>query len=120
MTPFEDLLDDLADEQEALRAVLARMTEAQWDLPSHAPGWLVRDQVTHLAHFDEKATLAIQDADAFRADAAATRVGEGRASHEARYMARGRALAPHELIRWWREAGARLVAAARGLDGKTR
>ena len=48
MTPYEDLLNDLADEQEALGSVLTRMTDAQWDLPSHAPGWLVRDQVTHL------------------------------------------------------------------------
>jgi len=48
MTPYEQLLDDLAAEQAALDAVLGRMTEAQWDRPSHAPGWLVRDQVTHL------------------------------------------------------------------------
>jgi len=120
MAPFHDLVDDLADEQEALSAVLARMTDAQWDLPSHAPGWLVRDQVTHLAHFDEKAMLAIHDADAFRADVAARRVGEGRADYEARYMARGRALAPPALVLWWQEAAARLVAAARGIDGKTR
>ena len=120
MTPFEQLLDDLADEQEALGSVLTRMTDAQWDLPSHAPGWLVRDQVTHLAHFDEKATLAIMDADAFHADVAATRAAEGRDSYEARYMARGRALAPRALVLWWQEAGARLVAAARGVDGKTR
>ena len=73
MTAYEELLDDLAAEHRALDAVLARMTDAQWDLPSHAPGWLARDQVTHLAHFDEAAALAIADADAFRADAAATR-----------------------------------------------
>jgi hypothetical protein len=36
------LLGDLADEHRALDAVLARMTDAQWDLPSHAPGWLAR------------------------------------------------------------------------------
>ena len=57
MTPYDELLDDLADEHRALDAVLARMTDAQWDLPSHAPGWLARDQVAHLAHFDEAAAL---------------------------------------------------------------
>ena len=65
MTPYDELLDDLAAEHRALDAVLARMTDAQWDLPSHAPGWLARDQVAHLAHFDEAAALAITDADAF-------------------------------------------------------
>ena len=120
MTPFDELLDDLADEQGALDLVLARMTAAQWDLPSHAPGWRVRDQITHLAHFDEKAALAIADADAFRADAAATRGAEGRDRYEARYLQRGRAVTPGALVDWWRRAGAALVAAARALDGKAR
>jgi uncharacterized protein (TIGR03084 family) len=35
-------------------------------------------------------------------------------------MARGRALAPRALAGWWQEAGAKLVDAARGVDGKTR
>ena len=43
MTPYEQLLEDLVAEQAALDAVLGGMTDAQWDLPSHAPGWLVRD-----------------------------------------------------------------------------
>ena len=120
MTPFDELLDDLAEEHLALDSVLARVTDAQWELPSHAPGWLVRDQITHLAHFDERATIAIVDANVFRADVAATREGEGRAGYEARYMARGRALAPPALLHWWRDAGAKLVAAARTVDGKAR
>ncbi len=120
MTPFEELLDDLASEHRALGSVLARLTDAQWELPSHAPGWLVRDQVTHLAHFDEKATLAILDADAFRADVAATREGDGRAGYERRYLARGRAMTPPALAGWWQGAGEQLVAAARTVDAKTR
>src|SRR6185503_10402626 len=85
MTPYDELLHDLAAEHRALDAVLARMTDAQWDLPSHAPGWLVRDQVAHLAHFDEAAALAIADAEAFRADAAATRGSGDRGAYEKRY-----------------------------------
>ncbi len=92
MTPYDELLDDLAAEQAALDAVLARMTDAQWDLPSHAPGWLVRDQVTHLAHTDETATLAITDPTAFRADAVAARAAVDRGTYEARYLARGRSI----------------------------
>jgi uncharacterized protein (TIGR03084 family) len=120
MTTPTELLDDLAEEHRALGSVLARVTDAQWDLESPAPGWRVRDQITHLAHFDEKATLAIVDANAFRADVAATRGPEGRGSYEARYMARGRELAPLALVGWWRDAGARLVDAARPIDAKAR
>lgn len=120
MTPYELLLDDLAAEQAALDAVLGQMTDAQWDRPSHAPGWLVRDQVTHLAHVDEVATLAITDAEAFRADAVAARTAVDRQAYEARYLARGRAMRPPALCAWWREAAVKLVAAARALDPKAR
>ena len=113
-------MDDLAAEHRALDAVLERVTDTQWDLPTHAPGWLVRDQVAHLAHFDEKATLAIVDADAFRADVAAARAGGGRDGYEARYLARGRALTPPTLVAWWKAAAERLVAAGRAVDARAR
>jgi len=116
-TTLEELLDDLADEQRALDAVLARMEEVQWDLPTHAPGWSVRDQVSHLAHFDETAALAITDAEAFRADAARAREADGYAR---RYLDRGRAMIPSALLAWWRGASAALVEAGRGVDPKAR
>jgi uncharacterized protein (TIGR03084 family) len=120
MTPYAQLLEDLAAEQAALDAVLGGMTDAQWDLPSHAPGWLVRDQVTHLAHFDEAAALAITDAAAFRAEAVAARAGVDRGTYEARYLGRGRAMNPSALRAWWRGAGATLLAAARTIEPKAR
>lgn len=120
MTPYEELIDDLAAEQRALDGVLARMDDAQWDLPSHAPRWLARDQVTHLAHFDEAAALAITDPDAFRADAIAARAGLERGEYEARYLAKGRAMSPADLRAWSQESGAKLVDAARSVDAKAR
>src|SRR5262249_7581348 len=111
---------DLRAEQLALDRVLSAMHEAQWELPSHAPGWLVRDQVTHLAHFDEVARLAMIDAAAFRADAKALHASGDRVGHEARDLARGRAMTPAALHQWWRTAGAELAQAAPGLDAKTR
>jgi len=120
MTPYERLVDDLAAEQAALDAVLGQMTGAQWDLPSPAPGWSVRDQVTHLAHVDEIATLAITTAEAFRAQASDALAAVDRQAYEARYLARGRAMRPAALRAWWREASATLIAAARPLDSKAR
>src|SRR5262249_20250436 len=43
-----------------------------------------------------------------------------RVGHEARYLARGRAMTPAALHQWWRTAGAELAQAAPGLDAKTR
>src|SRR4030095_15392459 len=120
MTPYAQLLEDLAAEQAALDTVLSRMTDAQWDLPSHAPGWLVRDQVTHLGHVDEIAARAITDPDGFRKEAAGALTAPDRAEYEMRYLSHGRAMKPSELRTWWREAGARVLAAARPLDPKVR
>lgn len=120
MTPLGEVLEDLAAEHRALNGVLVRMRDAHWELPTHAPGWLVRDQVTHLAHFDERARLAIVDADAFRADARSAQRSGGPAAYERRYLSRGRAMTAAALLEWWRTASADLVAAARTLDAKTR
>lgn len=120
LTPYEQLLDDLAAEQAALDAVLGRMTDAQWDLASHAPGWLVRDQIAHLAHFDEAAALAMADPDAFRKNAVAARASVDRGTYETRYLSRGRAMRPPELRAWWHEAGEKLLAAASPIDPKAR
>jgi uncharacterized protein (TIGR03084 family) len=118
--PLGEVVEDLAAEHLALDGVLARMDDAQWELPTHAPGWLVRDQVTHLAHFDETARLAIVDSDRFRADVESARTSDGPTGYEQRYLARGRAMSPAALRARWRETSAALVAAARDLDPKAR
>ena len=113
-----EVIDDLAAEQAALEAVLVRMADDVWERSSHAPGWLARDQVAHLATFDETAALAIVDADAFRA--AARAVADPSVSFEEQYLAKGRALSHAELLAWWRAASSSLIAATRTMDGKAR
>jgi len=120
VTPLEEVVEDLAAEQAALDAALARMPARAWDLPTHAPGWLARDQVTHLAHFDEAATRAIVDPDAFRAEVAERLGGGDRGGYEQRYLARGRGMSPAALHEWWRTAGAALVRAGRAVSPKAR
>ena len=55
------LLDDLEAEHADLEALLEPLDEASWELPTPAEGWAVRDQVSHLAFFDDAATMAIVD-----------------------------------------------------------
>ena len=120
MTKLEEIRADLAAEHDALEGVLVRLADPQWDLPTHAPGWLVRDQISHLARFDETATLAITDPVAFRAHAAGLLAGSAATEHERLYLARGRAMTPAELLGWWRAASAAFVAASRSLDPAAR
>ena len=117
-TTFEQVLNDLEAEHAALELVLNAMSPAGWDTPTHAPGWAVRDQVSHLAFFDEAATLAIRRPLAFMDEVKASRSRES--DQEGRYLEHGRSRSQHAVLDWWRNAGGNLVAAARGLDPKAR
>ena len=63
------LTADLAAESAELYEVLSVLAETDWHCDTPAAGWTVRDQVTHLAYFDEAATLSATDPYRFRAEA---------------------------------------------------
>lgn len=108
------LLDDLAEESADVDALLQPLTPEQWDLPTPAVGWAIRDQVSHLAYFDETAALAVTDPEQFRVDAE-------------RAMARGvdfadaiakdfRDRSPHELRCWFRTTRRAMITIFRQAD----
>src|SRR3990172_1323818 len=117
-TRLDEIIDDLEEEQAALGRVLDALSAADWGAPTHAPGWSVRDQVSHLAFFDEAASLAITNRDAFVAGAHADL--QAGSDMEGRYLARGRSMAPSGVLDWWRTASSALIAAARTLDPRAR
>src|SRR3990172_2614763 len=117
-TRLDEIIDDLEEEQAALGRVLDALSTADWDTPTHAPGWSVRDQVSHLAFFDEAASRAMADHDAFVAEASAAL--QSGSDLEGRYLARGRSMAPSGVLDWWRTASSALIAAARTLDPRGR
>jgi uncharacterized protein (TIGR03084 family) len=53
-----DLMADLRAEQQAVRDVLADVPPTAFDLPTRSAGWRIRDQIGHLAYYDEQAQLA--------------------------------------------------------------
>lgn len=63
---IDGLCDDLLAERADTLALVADLDAAGWATPTPAEGWTILDQVTHLAWFDEAATQAIVDPDAFR------------------------------------------------------
>ncbi len=111
------IVDDLEAEQADLGSLLERLSQEEWDRPTHAPGWMVRDQVMHLSQADESATLALRDPEGFRAAAQERREG---GSAEQRYLAEGRALTFDALFDQWKRTAAELVDTARTADSTVR
>ncbi len=112
------LLEDLVAETEVVVAMLAPLEDASWDLPTPAVGWAIRDQVSHLAYFDEAALLSLRDPEQFRADAAALSVyGDSFPDEIAK---RYRDVAPAKLLAWFKDARAAMVASFAGVDARHR
>jgi uncharacterized protein (TIGR03084 family) len=106
---LSDVLADLSAECAELDAVVAPLSDPDWQRETPAPGWTIAHQVGHLAWTDDVATLAATDADAFAAALQAVvaefetyvdRAAAERADH-----------APAEILAGWR-AGRQALAAA--------
>jgi uncharacterized protein (TIGR03084 family) len=116
------LLDDLVAETTVLTGMLAPLDALAWEWPTPAPGWAIRDQVSHLAYFDEAATLAATDPDRFRAETAALTGGldtPGAALSD-QIAGQYRQLPAAELREWLGRARAEYVRVLGGLDARTR
>lgn len=110
------LCDDLSAEHDDLDRIVAGLDERAWDTPTASPGWSVRDQVSHLWFFDQKAVLALTDPAAFVADARELMAAGGT---EASVVA-GRSIAGGELLGRWRSDRAALIATAVAVDPSSR
>ncbi len=113
-----ELCDDLLAERADLEALLEPLDEAGWRTPTPAPGWQVLDQVTHLAWFDEAATLAITDPEAFRSGRAEVLADvDGFVDRVAReHHDRSGA----DVLAWLHRTGGQLTTAARASDPTVR
>jgi len=62
---MKQICEDLRTEHEELDAVLSDLDEEQWMIMTPSPGWNIKDQVRHLAYFDDRAALSASDVDTF-------------------------------------------------------
>jgi len=118
MSEYDALRDDLSAEQQALADVLVTAPADSWRLPTHAEGWLVRDQVFHLWHYDDLAALSITDEDAFiaiRDPAFADPV-----AYERGHLQQAAEMGPAQLYDSWVAGRARLRQALASVDARTR
>src|SRR5256885_13348305 len=115
------LVDDLRAETLALeQRVLAPLRADDWDAATPAPGWAVRDQVSHLAWFDDAAIRAVTTPDDFRAQAEEALRGGPDAVDPDDIAARHRSLPLASLREWFRASRARLLDVLAGLDPAAR
>ena len=112
------LLSDLEDETRPLVEVLTHLHPSQWVLSTPAEGWSITDQVSHLAYFDEAATLAATDPERFRREAAEL---VARGPNFTSYVAEScRSIPPRDLMDWFRKTRADYIETFSGLEPGTR
>lgn len=113
---LDAILEDLAGEHGALDAIVDGLPDERWDAPTPADRWRVRDQIGHLAFFDQQGALAATDAERFVSE---TKAGlADRKTFAARTEQLGRDHTGDELLGIWRSARSSCIAALRGVpDG---
>jgi len=107
------LIADLAAETAALRELTDPLADADWRLPTPAAGWIVADQVSHLAYFDEVSVTAAVDPKRFADIADQARSG---ATDADAIAAQFRGMPPAELQEWFATARDRFLEVFSGLD----
>lgn len=108
------LLADLAAETQIVDQLLSDLDAGDWERATPAQGWAIRDQVSHLAYFDDVAVLAAQDADSFETTKnEVTVLGDDFVD---RVAERYRGMAPDELLEWFASSRRRLITVFSAID----
>ena len=115
---YPALLSDLRFESAHLMSVLGELTSEQWDAATPASGWAVRDQVSHLAFFDDASCTAVTDPDRFRIESAA--LVAGGMDFPDRIAVDLRTIDSADLRAWFVRARAQLLTVLTGGDPKDR
>ena len=112
------LTADLTAETSELAAVLSRLRPPDWGRDTPAEGWTVRDQVTHLAFFDDATRLAVTDSVAFVAQRAELLALGDRFPDVV--AARYRHLPGRDCLDWFLSSRDALLAACQAADPRVR
>src|ERR1700753_4063696 len=107
-----DLAADLAAESADIDAMVDPLSDADWEIPTPAEGWLIRDQISHLAFFDERTVQSIVDPENFRVHMAEMLVWGF--EFPDRVALDHRDVPAAELRAWWRRARQGAVQRAEG------
>jgi len=106
---MEKICDDLRAEHEDLEAILIGLDEDQWQIITPFYDWTVKNEIEHLAYFDDRASLAATNPDAFQQHLAEDIVSkhDGIVQH-AQTKIGNRSI--QELLDWWIAERGRMLA----------
>jgi uncharacterized protein (TIGR03084 family) len=120
MTDMAAICGDLSAELDELDQMVSPLSDEEWETPTPAEGWTIRDQISHLAYFDGKAAQATTDPEAFMAWRDSDAMKDLAGDDETADVAMGRSISSSELLERWRTARAGLLAALEKMDPKDR
>lgn len=115
---MQEICSDLAQEYEELAAIVGALDESGWNAMTPAAGWTVKDQIRHLAYYDDRARQAVSEPQAFEqhlAELAANPDGHRETLEKA-----GQAFTAAQLFGRWREGHRALLDVLVPLDRKAR
>jgi len=115
---MKEICSDLAKEYEELDSIVGALDESGWNIMTPAEGWNVKDQIRHIAYYDERARLAITEPAAF--DQHLAEIAGDPEGHLETLEKIGKELTGAELLSWWRQERRALLDALTALDRKDR
>ncbi|MFC1825018.1 TIGR03084 family metal-binding protein [Thermodesulfobacteriota bacterium] len=115
---MEEICRDLSGEHKALDTVVSDLDEAAWNKLTPAEGWTIKDQISHLAFFDDKARLAAADQKAFKQHITEMMKQIKTSRRPDTILAEG--LSNQELLEFWRRERTSLIEALQSVDPKFR
>lgn len=112
---MREILSDLVAEEQSLDQFLQRINERQWELPTSAAGWSIKDAVSHLAH-SERFSAAVLAGNPPPLNVDHDNIDEWTSIG----VVEGRKMRYQQVIEWWRNSRADVVDALSRMDGGDR
>jgi uncharacterized protein (TIGR03084 family) len=115
---MEQICNDLAMEQQELDAVVANLDEAGWETMTPSEGWDIKEQIRHLAYFEDRAKLSASNPEAFKKWF--EEMLQDPNTMTKHMETTGKDLTAEETLKWWREERSALLEVLAKMDRKTR
>jgi uncharacterized protein (TIGR03084 family) len=115
---MQTICRDLKAEHEELEGILSDLSESEWEYPTPFLNWRIKDEIRHLAYFDDRAALAATDPEAFGRHL--DEVLKDFAAFEKELEQIGLEMSPGELMEWWRRQRGIMLEALAECDPKDR
>ncbi len=115
---MKQICTDLEMEQHELDAVVADLAENQWKTMTPSEGWDIKEQIRHIAYFEDRARLCASKPEAFRQWL--TEMLQDPDKMMAHVETTGKDLTAAQTLDWWREERQALLNMLVKMDRKHR